>query len=388
MAEKKPLRFLIVNNYSRFASKDVFDGFMAAVRQDLNHHIMAYPVDVMQAWFSGDMVEHHITSTAVATRNEFTHAIFIGSAFLKDWVPNTIRKCGVKVAYWSLEDPHALDQNSRFMDLSDYYFTNERAVARQFEKADYLPTAGAHTVCVPPQVSLSELHLEDREILENDVVFCGNVYPNRRKILEPLLPHFQNHAIRFGIMGVFGLMGDDEKKSPLRNHIRGNFEGVVDHRWVVMAYGYSKFVINIERDPHWEYNEKFSTNRKYGVIGESLNPRAYEIALTGGGLQLIDESRKEIFEKGILEPGKHCVTYKGPEDMVEKILYYREHEAERRKIVRDARSHALANHTYASRAKRMIDIINWKEGRREGIAKDVLAKIFSGQKVTAKGPAI
>lgn len=386
MAQEK-LRFLIVNNYSRFASKDVFDGFMAAIRQDLNHQIMAYPIDVMQAWFSGDMVEHHITSTAVATRNEFTHVIFIGSAFIKKWVVDTIRKGGVKVAYWSLEDPHALDQNIRFLELADYYFTNERAVAREFEKAHYLPTAGAHTVCVPPEAPLSEYGEEDREILENDVVFCGNVYPNRRKVLEPLLPHFQNHGIRFGIMGVLGLMEDEEKKSPLRQHIRGNFEGVVDHRWFIMAYGYAKFVINIERDPNWEYNEKYSTNRKHEIVGESLNPRAYEIALTGGGLQLIDEQRKEIFEKGILEPGKHCVTYKGTADLVEKILYYREHEAERRNIVRAARTHALSNHTYASRAKRMIDMINWKEGRKEGIAKEVLKKIMSGKTIQTKGLA-
>jgi hypothetical protein len=179
-------------------------------------------------------------------------------------------------------------------------------------------------------------------------------------------------------MGITSLMNDDDK-SPIRNYIVPGMQGVVEHGIVIVAYGFAKFVINIERDPTFEWDPEKSSNRKHKIPGYSLNPRAYEIALCGGGLQLIDEQRPEIFDKGVLEPGVHCVTYKSPEDMVDKIRYYMEHEDERQKIVKAARAHALMNHTYLCRAKRMLDIINWKEGRKEGVAREALQKLMVGK---------
>lgn len=385
MAEKK-LKFLVCNNYNRFASKDVWDGLFATLRQDFKYDVLPYPVDQMPAFFSYDMIANHILATAVKSINGFTHMICVSSTFMKQWMFDTCRKCGVKTIYWSLEDPHAFDQNSPFMEWADYYFTNEVAVSRAFEKAVYLPTAGAETVCVPPSCRLAELPDKERKILDNDVVFCGNVYPNRRKVLEPLLPLFEKHGIRFGLMGVTGLMEDDGR-SPLVSYIKGDLHGVVDHRWFVMAYGFAKFVINIERDPEWTYNEEYSTNKIHKIAGESLNPRAYEIALCGGGLQLIDEKRKELFSGKAFEVGKHLVTYKNSQDLVDKILYYRAHENERRRIVEAAREHALKNHTYRSRAKRMVDTINWKEGRREGVIQEAVSRVFGGGLAETKKPA-
>ena len=401
--EESKLKFLVINNFSQFASKDVWDGFLAVLRKDLKYEVLAYPIDQLQAFFSNDMIQHHILSTAVSTRNKFTHIIFIGSTFLQSWVIESIHQCGVKTCYWSLEDPHAFDQNSRFMGLASYYFTNEKAIAKKFNgeyeedrnvngviekikrKAFYLPTAGAHTVCIPPVIPLHQMHEEDIPLFDSDVVFCGNIYPNRQKILEAILPGLEENGIKFGFMGITNQMvEEDDNKSPIRNYIKGHLEGVVDHRYFIMAYGYAKFVINIESDPLYEYSEQFSTNRNEQIIGESLNPRAYEIALCGGGLQLIDNKRQEIFQKGILEPGVHCVVYDSPEDMVEKILYYTKHEDERLKIVKAAYEHALNHHTYLCRAKRMIDIINWEEDRKSDVIQPALDALFSGSKIKAK----
>ncbi len=385
MPEKK-LKFLIINNYSRFASKDVWNAMVQTIKVDLKYEVLSYAVESMQAFFSNDIQQHHIVSTAVSSRNKFTHIIFIGSAFIEKWCIDTIREHkDIKIIYWSLEDPHAFDQNSRFMDVVDYYFTNEHAVAKQFpDKAFYLPTAGGHLVCAPAPCSLKEIkNKEYRETLDNDVVFCGNIYPNRRKVLEPLVEMCEKEKIKLGVMGVTNMM-EDNGKSRLRDYIKGGLEGIIEHEWFIAAYAYAKFVINIERESDHEYDSRFCTNRKYNIKGESLNPRAYEIALTGGGLQLIDESRKEIFEPGILEPGKHCVTYRSTADMFDCIKYYLAHDDERLKIVKAAREHALKNHTYLSRAKRMIDIINWKEDRKEKVINEAISKIFSGSKIQTK----
>lgn len=377
----KPLRFLIVNNHSSFASKDIWEAFAATCEQDQGIYCIKYPIHIVGGFFQKDMLEHHLVASAVSasTVNQFTHVIFIGSTFMSPWVMQTIKNMPtVKSVYWSLEDPHALDQNIPFKDLCDYYFTNEREVAKQIPGTYYLPTAGGHIDCRPPSVQLKDMPEMNQRVLGNDVVFCGNIYPNRQKVLEAVLPHFEKHGIRLGLMGISKLMKDPDK-SPLMNYFKSDQSGVVDHRWVIAMYGYSKFVINIERDPHYEWNTEVSSNRIHNVVGESLNPRAYEIALCGGGLQLIDDRRVELQRPGILEPGKHCVVYTSPEDMVNKILYYREHEEERVKIVKAARSHALKNHTYHSRAQRMIDILHWQEGRKDLVAKAVLDRFLKGK---------
>jgi len=368
-------RFLLINNYSMFASKDVWDSLGATIIDDFQYDVFPFAVDVLNGFFSTYHIRQLIISTAVSTRNNFTHVIFIGSTFIEDWVVASIQRTGIKVIYWSMEDPHAFDQNSRFMELADYYFTNERAVFNKFkDKCYYLPTAAGHTVCRPAPYPFEKIPENEKKLLDSEVFFGGNIYPNRQKILEPLIPHFEKHKIKFGIMGITSLM-DDYEKSPLLDYIKGDMEGVVDHRWIIAGYQYSKFIINIERDPEYEYDRRYSSNRKYKIIGESLNPRAYEICLCKGGLQLIDDKRKELYEEGVLEPGKHCVVYSSPEDMIEKILYYREHEDERLKIVNAAYEHALKNHTYKSRALRMIDILNLKEGRRRDLITSVLSKL-------------
>lgn len=379
-APSKKLQFFIVNNYSQFASKDVWDGLSYSLEKNAGHRVLRFPVDSMHAFLSDDLIERYILSSGISSLNNFTHIIFIGSAFMRKWVFDTIKKCnGPKTIYWSVEDPHAFDQNSRFMDYCDYYFTNEKTVANKFPgKAYYLPTAGNEISCETPPCKLEELaDKSQKELFSNDIIFCGNIYPNRKTVLEPLVSFCEKEKIRFGIFGVVNNLVDDGK-SPLRRYVKIGGNGIVDHKIITYGYGFAKFAINIERDPFWEYDSRFSTNRKYKLEAESLNPRAYEIALCGGALQLIDDKRKEIFEKGILEDGKHCVIYTSTEDLIEKIKYYREHEEERQQIVKAAREHALANHTYASRAMRMLRIIDYKEGRLNDVKKSFLDQLNRG----------
>ncbi len=372
-------KILIVNNYSRFASVDVWAGICGAFR-DLGHQTLNYSIHNMRAFLSQDMMEHHIVSTVLSTKNNFTHVLFVGSTFLHDHVPLTLRKCGVKVAYWSLEDPHALDQNYRFMELVDYYFTNERRVAKEFpQKAIYLPTAGDHHACMPSNRDNTEIP----DWMFNDIVFCGNVYPNRQELLEKIIPLVDKKGYKFSIVGVTSFM-KDKNKSPLKKHILGEYEGVVDHRWLVMFYGLSKLVINIEREDSWEYDERFSTNRKFKMTGESLNPRAYEIPLCAGGLQLIDNKREEVYDDRVLRDKEHFVIYKDADDLCQKTEYYLEHEEERKKIVEAARKHAFDNHTYIARAYRMRKVFRLKEGKREQVAKDELGTILNRKKEIKK----
>jgi spore maturation protein CgeB len=366
---------------------------MCKALQDSGFVVLPYAMDKMRVWWSINQLFKDIIATAVSTRNNFTHVLLVGAVFFPRWVIQTIQRCGVKVIYWSLEDPHAFDQNYKFMEWADYYFTNEIKVAEKFKEAVYLPTAGCHHICLPAAESVTDLPERYQKIFNNDIVFCGNVYPNRQKLLEEILPFLEKKGYRFGIAGITALM-IDKMSSPLRKYIIGfhdehgeTMEGVIDHRWLVMLYGYSKIALNLERDPYYEYNEKYSTNRIHKIKGESLNPRAYEIAMCGGGLQLIDDKRAELFSGRTIEPDKHCVCFRSAEELCQKIEYYMEHEEARQEIVSAARQHALRNHTYDSRAKRLIKAIWVKEKKKDDLKKMMLGDIAGGIFGKKKGKA-
>lgn len=57
------------------------------------------------------------------------------------------------------------------------------------------------------------------------------------------------------------------------------------------------------------------------------------------------------------EEGKHYLTYKTPEEAVEKIDYLLKHDTIREQMAKDARKHVIANHTYKHRAQEMLNFL-------------------------------
>jgi len=358
-------RFLTINNYSQFASLDVWSGMTKALQQ-FGATCLPFPINKLQAFFSDDMLNHYILSTAVSTRNNFTHVLFVGSAFLKEWVIKSIKKSGIKTIYWSLEDPHSLDQNSRFYDIADYYLTNEKRVKDVLPKAIYMPTAGNTDICFP----VNDINAMPSEF-KKDIIFAGNIYPSRQKTLEYLIPFIESKGYSFGIIGITKL-AENFEKSPLKKYIINDLNGVVDHKWFTMAYGCAKIILNLERDPFYEYDSTFLSNKKYKIVGESLNPRAYEIALCKGGLQLIDDKRKEIESGQTIENNKHCIVFNSDNDLCKKIEYYLSHEDERKTIVDRAYEYVSENHVYINRAFRLFKKLYLSEGKQDKVIQVIL----------------
>ena len=65
-----------------------------------------------------------------------------------------------------------------------------------------------------------------------------------------------------------------------------------------------------------------------GNEGDNLNPRTFEIMATGA-FELISRHKDYL---GLIEPGRDLVDFGTPEELVEKISYYLEHEKERKAI--------------------------------------------------------
>jgi spore maturation protein CgeB len=139
--------------------------------------------------------------------------------------------------------------------------------------------------------------------------------------------------------GVDGLSPD----SPLRGAYRGEAWGLDMYR--VLAR--SRIVVNRHSPIH---------------EGNAVNMRMFEA--TGTGALLFTEAMPTLSE--YFEPGTEVVTYRGPDDLLEKLAHYLEHEDERRAIAVAGQARTLADHSYARRMEELEGILESRLAARVG----------------------
>jgi spore maturation protein CgeB len=100
----------------------------------------------------------------------------------------------------------------------------------------------------------------------------------------------------------------------------------------------SAVVLNIHADSSPEY---------------ASNMRLFEA--TGVGSCLLTDWRKNIGE--LFEPDREVVTYRSPEECLEKARWLLDHPRERQEIARAGQARALKEHTFATRAPRLDSIL-------------------------------
>jgi len=87
-------------------------------------------------------------------------------------------------------------------------------------------------------------------------------------------------------------------------------------------------------------------------VANDVNMRVFE-ALACGSLLLTndlgDNGQDELFQDGV-----HLATYRGPEDLLDKIDYYLRREEIRERIAEAGRSEALGKHTYRQRMEGLL----------------------------------
>jgi spore maturation protein CgeB len=85
-----------------------------------------------------------------------------------------------------------------------------------------------------------------------------------------------------------------------------------------------------------------------------VNKRTFEIP-AAGGFQLVSH-RPGLDE--LFDDGRELVSYKGLDDLREKIRYYLVHDQLRQQVARAGQERALAEHTYALRLQLLLDTVN------------------------------
>ena len=99
---------------------------------------------------------------------------------------------------------------------------------------------------------------------------------------------------------------------------------------------------------------RIAVNRHGDFTGAyAANMRLYEA--TGVGALLMTESAANLPD--FFEPGREVVAYDDPDDLVDKIRYYLQHEDERREIAAAGQRRTLAEHTYRHRIAQLAEML-------------------------------
>lgn len=198
-----------------------------------------------------------------ALRFQVDAVVVVSGILLHPDVVILLRRAGLPVAVALTESPYDAEPELALARLADHVWTNERtsvaAYASACGSASYLPAAWApdrHGTPTDPDLSLPA----------HDVVFVGSGFPARIAFLEAI----DWTGIDLGLYGTWQTVG---RRSPLKKFIRG---GVTPNATAVSLYRNATLGLNLYRGSVCVDGQMI-----VAAPGESLNPRAYELAACG-----------------------------------------------------------------------------------------------------------
>jgi len=163
------------------------------------------------------------------------------------------------------------------------------------------------------------------------ISFIGSISSNHQKganILEHLCREFPVKVFGYGVENL-------SPDSPIRNC----WEGPV---WGIEAYQTLK-------------NSKIVFNRHGDFAGNFANNlRLYEV--TGVGSLLLTDWKVNLPELFI--PGEEAITYRTPEECLEHMKYFLEHDEQRETIAHAGQTRTLNEHSYFHRMQELVDIVS------------------------------
>lgn len=229
------------------------------------------------------------------------------------------------LVFWLHDDPYEFDFNYKIYNYADMIFTNDKWAARHFNhpRVAHLPLAAD-----------SVLHFRKLPVeIKRDLFFCGVGFQNRRELMLESVPFLNG----FDTL----ICGAEWPELPLFRNKRINNDDLPDY------YASSRVTLNIGR--------KFNlANSKYQLDPTTPGPRTFEAALAGA-VQCYYFDSCEILE--YFEPESEIILFDSPKELVEIIENLKEDAHTRNKISRTAQERALKDHTYAQRAKKILDSV-------------------------------
>lgn len=197
----------------------------------------------------------------------------------------------------------------------DYVFFNQKRFLDEYKASEK-----NHTVKWLPHAADATCYKKSEIVKKNDVCFIGHLQDiknyngiTRIEALDRLFKEFPNfyYGTRNSVFPEINIFED-----------------------AALKLCQSKIVFNIS-------------------IKDDINMRVFE-TLSTGSLLLTNwvPTLEELFKDG-----KHLVTYKTLDEMVEKAKYYIERDEEREKIAKAGHKEFLAHHTYKKRVEEVLNLI-------------------------------
>jgi glycosyltransferase involved in cell wall biosynthesis len=150
-------------------------------------------------------------------------------------------------------------------------------------------------------------------------------------------------------VGATGLEGHEKRRALLEvlssRYTMNNWRVPVNQEEMYRLYGQSRIVVNI---PHQS----------------GLNMRTFE-AMACGALLLNEAAVPGLDE--LFEDGRHFVSYRNCQELLENIDYYLEHEEERSAIAEAGRAEVISRHSYRHRAQELLRVVAEQAGARKRV---------------------
>ena len=237
-----------------------------------------------------------------------------------------LKKAGITMCYWFLEDYHLFGYWQTIASYFDYFFTIqkdpfwERLQEMGCNNYHYLPAAFDTDFEYSAQKGEPSI----------PVSFVGAPYPNRLHFFEKLN------------RGDFEIYGDGWNRYYIPSVVVGN-RRVTE---VEAQDIYRRSLINI--------NLHSSTLEDGFGRGDFINPRTFELA--GLGVFQLTDMRKLLPLH--FNPAGEIVALGNWEDMQKAIDYFLDNEEERQMYAKKAQERVLKEHTYIHRAQEILNIIS------------------------------
>ncbi|TAK05881.1 MAG: hypothetical protein EPO39_10290 [Candidatus Manganitrophaceae bacterium] len=260
-----------------------------------------------------------------------------GHGFSVEW-NEALKRQGLFTLLW-YPDPDVPDWLVPLAKSVDFFFTMAEGNIPKWKEAGIKQIAWLSQGFEPSSFKIDSISEEDRRFYGSEVAFVGNIdstnhYLSRRYKLKRVLregfdlkwwgPRLGRKPVNLPIF--FSALG---------RAYGGKFVYGPEYAKVVQS---SKILLALDRHTH---------------IRLSMSARMY--TAVGCGAFYMCEAMEGL--ETMLVPDKEIVTFKGDDEMIDKIRYYLPRESERSAIARAGQERVLREHTYQKRLERMFQIV-------------------------------
>lgn len=343
------MRLLAVHPGASYATADVFDGLVDALRNrgveiqvyDLESRLELATHWTRYVWRKAGKPEprptpadtvYHASKDVLerAFRWEVDGVLIVSAMFLHPDLLVLLRRAGLRTALLLTESPYDDVKQARVLPLVDLAWTNERASVARLRQV--LPSVGYLPHAYNPAIHHSSTWRDDPLAPTPDVVMVGSLFSERVELLGAVDWTGINLAL-------YGEWRGLPSRHPLRRYVKGE---IVANQLAAVLYRHAKIGLNLYRE-----SVGFGPRAERVQGAESLNPRALELAACQ--CFQISQPRAEVLETF----GDAVPTFATAAELGQLVRYYLAHPLERADKARRAAA-AIRGHTFAAMAATIL----------------------------------